>query len=299
MARSRRSKPSRSPSRRKKSGRTRTRKTKARKKARAKKTPVKKRRPNAKKKAAKKPAKKARAKKTPTKKAPAKRSAPDFDEDGVMSEMAIALEVDPDALVVDEDSNTYASPSYTVSTGRPEWRVFENEDTAEAEALAYVEASLRDEPELFNQDWLMSHVDEKALSKWVYDAVMEDEYAREIAEDDPDRFWDEAEQWGIDRPGDADDERSHGPNRGEDVPEEAIEALTEAIAKDRAKDPMDWLSDIYGREDATKKAMEVAGIDIGAAAEDAVRIDGWPHFISRYDGNYATTPGGFVYFREN
>ncbi len=282
MARTRRS----TSSRKKKPGRTRTRKTKARAKKR-----TAKRRTNAKPKAKKRPAKssgKKRAKATP------KRRKPDFDEDGVTSEMALALETDADDLVVEQERHTFESPAFTVSTGRPEWRVFEGEDEAEAEALAYVTQTLNDEPELFNQDWLMQHVDERKLKQWVYDAVMEDDYAQELANDDPDRFWEEAAQWRISLP----DEDEDG-NLPEDVEDEYVEALTEAIAKDRAKDPMDWLSDIYGREDATKKAMEVAGIDLKAAAQDAVDTDGWAHFLATYDGNYETTPGGFVYFRTN
>lgn len=35
-----------------------------------------------------------------------------------------------------------------------------------------------------------------------------------------------------------------------------------------------------------------------AAAEDAVRVDGWQHFLSSYDGNSYETDSGFVYWRE-
>lgn len=236
-----------------------------------------------------------RTKKAASKKKSARKPRrPTFDEAGVTKEMARALEVEPDDLVVEEARYTYTSPAYEVSTGRPEYKVYEDEDAAEAEAIAYVEQMLRDEPEIFNQDWLEGHIDNKALSEWVYDAVMEDDYAQDIANDDPDRFWEEAERWGISIPDEDDD-----GDRPDVVDDEYVEAMKEAIATDRARDPMDWLDDIYGKEEAVKKAMEVAGFDVEGAARDAVRTDGWAHFLATYDGNYETTPGGFVYVRTN
>ena len=62
---------------------------------------------------------------------------------------------------------------------------------------------------------------------------------------------------------------------------------------------MDYLEDIYGKGDAVKQAIEIAGIDIDAAAEDAVDTDGAAHFLSSYDGNSYTTKGGLVYWRTN
>ena len=52
-------------------------------------------------------------------------------------------------------------------------------------------------------------------------------------------------------------------------------------------------------EDAVKKAIEIAGIDIDAAAEEAVQSDGAAHFLSSYDGNSYTTEAGLVYWRTN
>jgi len=62
---------------------------------------------------------------------------------------------------------------------------------------------------------------------------------------------------------------------------------------------MAYLEKIYGSEDAVKQAIEIAGIDVNAAAEDAVDTDGPEHFVARYDGNYYTTKNGLVYWREN
>ena len=44
---------------------------------------------------------------------------------------------------------------------------------------------------------------------------------------------------------------------------------------------------------------EIAGIDIDAAAEEAVSTDGAAHFLSSYDGKTTLTKSGLVYWRTN
>jgi hypothetical protein len=151
---------------------------------------------------------------------------------------------------------------------------------------------LEHEPEIFDQAWLASHIDAVALTRWVFDAAMEDDFVEDIAENDQDRFWDEYESWSL---GSVPDEES---DEYLEPTENQIDKLQRAIAKERSGDPMGYLEDIYGDE-ATAKAVEIVGIDYNAAAEDAVQTDGWAHFLSRYDGNYHTTPSGFVYWRED
>lgn len=78
-----------------------------------------------------------------------------------------------------------------------------------------------------------------------------------------------------------------------------IEQLATSMTEAELKDPMQYLEGIYGKEDAVKKAIEIAGIDVDAAAEEAVSVDGPSHFLSSYDGNSYTTDGGLVYWRVN
>ena len=225
----------------------------------------------------------ARAKATARKR---KRKPVEFDEQSVQAEMAAALEEEVDYIFLDKE-NWYGQTYYVLDLHGDTYHIFRSDDAAHEAAVDRVREDLRSEPEIFNQDWLMTHVDEKALKEWVYDAVLEDEYFREIAGDDPDRFWEEAARWGVKVP----------KRRPKKIPESKIEEAQEAYAKERAEDPMDFLEDIYGREEATKKAMDIVGIDIEAAANEAVSSDGWPHFLSTYDGGYDTTESGFVYFR--
>jgi hypothetical protein len=105
-------------------------------------------------------------------------------------------------------------------------------------------------------------------------------------------FWREWEREGFDAP----EEDADG-----DVPspdEDQIAELAERQTEEQLKDPMSYLADIYGDE-ATKQAIEIAGIDVDAAAEDAVDTDGAAHFLSSYDSNSYTTKGGLVYWRQS
>jgi hypothetical protein len=219
--------------------------------------------------------------------------ANEFDEEGIIVEMAEALGEDEDDLSAEESSNFsgFGIDAWEVS-GAGTFMVVENEDDAHDLAIAVVLQDLEHEPEIFDQAWLASHIDAVALTRWVFDAAMEDDFVEDIAENDQDRFWDEYESWSL---GSVPDEES---DEYLEPTENQIDKLQRAIAKERSGDPMGYLEDIYGDE-ATAKAVEIVGIDYNAAAEDAVQTDGWAHFLSRYDGNYHTTPSGFVYWRED
>ena len=78
-----------------------------------------------------------------------------------------------------------------------------------------------------------------------------------------------------------------------------IDDLADKLTDSQLRDPMQYLSDIYGDKEAVEQAIKIAGIDEDAAAEDAVDTDGWEHFLSRYDGNSSETASGFVYWRDN
>ena len=116
------------------------------------------------------------------------------------------------------------------------------------------------------------------------------DYASEIGDR---RFWQEAGQHGIEEPEPDEDGDVRSPT------DEEIEAFAENMVSDQLKDPMEYLNDIFGREDAVKKAIEIARIDIKAAAEEAVSTDGAAHFMCSYDSDYDTSPSGFIYWRHN
>lgn len=282
------------------------------------------------------------------------------DDDAIRAVMARELDVDPDEIEIEESTlasfNVGDAKSISLG-GNKEWTVVPDDDTAEKIALAVVNQDLESEPEIFNRDFIKSHIDQEKLKKWVYDAAMEDDYAADIASDDAERFWKEAEQWfdldelrqkeadkiskdvsevfrrayeahpdkGMDDAlalqsarQDASDEVPRGVTGDfddealtftadvdddiplpDDVPRKYIDQLREAIAEDKAKNPMAFFEDIYGRDEAAKHAIDAVGIDIDAAAKEAVHVDGWQHFLARYDGESYETKEGLVWWRDN
>lgn len=116
------------------------------------------------------------------------------------------------------------------------------------------------------------------------------DYFSELRTDD---FWKEAEGYGMDVPEEDEDGDVRDPTSGE------IDELADKATEEMLKDPMQYLSDIYGDKEAVEQAIKIAGIDIAAAAEDAVDTDGAAHFLARYDGHDHETKNGLVYWRDN
>src|SRR5574341_1862801 len=213
----------------------------------------------------------------------------------VRLDMARALNVKPS----DFDDVVKGQPfdkSYEVQLGNKAYVVADDEDAAYKMAVEYVTDSLKDDPTtMFNQVFLEQHLDEKKLRKVVYDSRMEDDYVEELAEHQPDDFWELAARLDV---------HAAVPDTDEDgerlePTQKQINAVKKAYAKETADHPMEFFRDIYGEDEAFKHAIKAAGIDIKAAAEDAVDTDGWQHHLAHYDGNSYTTDEGFVYWRTN
>lgn len=226
-----------------------------------------------------------------------KRPADFDDEDAVLAEVAKHLDEDADDLKIEEDRGLGSfgeGTVYRISTGRGgrEWLVAEDTDTAYKLAVAVVKQDLESEPEMFSKDFIESHINIDRLRRDL-ESDVQNSTEEDLREQSTDRFWPEAQRHGMDVP--EEDEDGDMPEPDED----AITDLAERITTELLKDPMDYLSDIYGDEEAVKQAIKIAGIDEDAAAEDAVDTDGWEHFLSRYDGNSYETASRFVYWREN
>ncbi len=226
----------------------------------------------------------------------------DFDdEDAVLAEMAKALDIDADELNIKEErglSSFGAGTVYeiTISGGRTgkEWHVVRDHDQMEELALEVVKQDLEQEPEIFNKDFIEQHINTDRLRRDLHSDVVDSlmDSLNDMASRHPDDFWDEYEREGFAAP----EEDEEGERREPDDSE--IEELAEKQAEEQLSDPMRYLEDIYGDE-AAAKAIEIAGFDIDAAAQDAVDTDGAEHFLARYDGNSHETDGGLVYWRAN
>jgi len=219
----------------------------------------------------------------------------DFDdEEAVLAEFAATAGEDPDDLKIDDSgrglSSFGAGTVYYVQTrgGRRGWCIAESDDDAREVALAVVRQDLDDEPELFDKNFLEQHINTDRLRRDL-ESDVRDGIEEELRDMRPRDFWKMADDY-IDVP--EEDEDGDMPD-----PEDYIEDMAEKITTERLRDPMNYLEDIYGSEEAVKQAIEIAGIDINAAAEDAVDTDGWQHFVGTYDGNSYETKSGLVYWR--
>jgi hypothetical protein len=215
-------------------------------------------------------------------------------ENDVLYEVAQDLGLDPDELSIKKESGLSgfgAGTVYEISQGHQEWMVVKNSDQEHELALEVVKQDLEQEPELFSQSFLESHINMDQLRRDLHDAVVEMR-VEDLTEMNAREFWKEWDGNGMDPP---EDEEAYS----QDPSPTEIEELAEQQAEERLRDPMRYLEDTRGKEDAIEQAIQIAGIDINAAAEDAVGTDGPEHFLARYDGTSHETKSGFVYWRAN
>ena len=221
------------------------------------------------------------------------RAEVDFgDEEAVLADVAAAMEADIEECVIEEDrgmSSFGEGTVYQVEWGVEEYHVAKNHDQAYALAVEVVKQDLEQEPELFNKDFIERHINTDKLREELESDVVDHriEDLTEMAENEKEDFWEEWKRAGLRLP------------KGEREPTGAeIEELAQKQAESQLEDPMRYLEDIYGDE-AAAKAIKIAGIDVDAAADDAVDTDGWEHFLARYDGNSHETVSGLIYWRVN
>jgi hypothetical protein len=192
----------------------------------------------------------------------------------------------------------HETDALTVGTpdGAQEWIIYENEDSAEAEAIAMVENDLEHEPDLFNQEWLRHHINTEKLTSTLWPDQREHLEDYRDGEDDWKDFLvdkgylDEDDLYTEDEDGDKVEADNYS---------ELVEAAKDSWidAQEESFDGMSYLEDIFGAEDAAKQAIEMVGIDSEKAAKEAVATDGFAHFLNRYDGNYDTLPSGAIAMR--
>lgn len=252
------------------------------------------------------------------------------DEDSVLAAMAVALECDPGDLTIEEDksmSSFREGTIYRVERGREEYYVAESDSVAHDLAVAIVKQDLEEEPGNFEPNFIESHIDLDRLRRdlhsdvhsSIYDSLKEDADRRpmdffkdnniDIPEPTAKQLRDHAEAMSDDdnsvddilaklAEGDAED---RWIELGEDpeVPDSEIDRIADESADEQLKDPVAYLTDMLGQEDGTKKAIEIGGIDVDAAADEAVSTDGEGHFLSSYDGSVYDGPGGIVWWRHN
>lgn len=178
--------------------------------------------------------------------------------------------------------------------------VCKSDDDAEAAATNQVREDMDNEPELFNQDFLTSYIDEEHLRDQLSSDV------EEMIRETPDSYGWEAGQDAdgnelvrYNSEGEEEDEGEYDSDGQPFVEQtEPSDEWIEQKVAEQLRDPIQYMKDIYGEEDGLKHAMEIGGIDRERAVSDAVAADGWQHFLCRYDGNSSDLPSGGVYWHD-
>jgi hypothetical protein len=195
--------------------------------------------------------------------------------------------------------NVYDDDYFLASDGSHEYLVFEDFDEAHEYAVDDVKNNLEENPEYFQRDWLMAHLDAGDFFRNVYDEWNMG-YATDImTEDDdkyPNRLISEMVEWGI-----MDSDEANGRD-AEEIANDRIGDFVNALTDDQinqGNDGFDYYIDNFGEEEAFNKAVKNNLIDIESASEDAVNVDGVAHFISSYDGEEIALENGSYAYRTN
>lgn len=205
-----------------------------------------------------------------------------------------------------DDGETFESDGIT-------YRYFENEDEAERVALERVKEDLESDPEMFTQDWLQSFItitptDKRLIAIDMADSLLDGMSDKDIIaqaeERDNTRNWQDEYDNLEDKITNEEDEKE--VKKYEEQLEKLVEDAREFVQSDEADkveealdDPIEYFvreHGLYTEEELLKQNFIV--IDYNEAAEDAIRQDGWAHFLSTWDGNYESTSTGLVWFRD-
>lgn len=183
-----------------------------------------------------------------------------------------------------------------ITSGSAEYAVAEDYEQMEELAEEVVYQDLEEDASMFEQNWLMGHVDEDALRNHLYRDVYDMNYDM-ITEESTDDAIDRMESMGMDTEAAYDEDGDLDDDKAEDFVSSNADTFAEMATEEQLSDPMSYLSDIYGDKEAFEKIVEWRLIDLESAAKDAVNVDGAAHFLARYDGNYYELDNGAVYWR--
>jgi hypothetical protein len=192
------------------------------------------------------------------------------------------------------DSGRYSDwgDSGSFTADGDEYTYISSDEEATRIALKIVEEQLQHEPEMFSQDWLKQHyyvtdTDKRIVANEEADSRMESLDDEEILiSSDMEEEWEAAE---------SDDAKDAILEKAKD---KLLEDHYEDVYRMLEKDPIGYFADEIGMGLEETLKMNVLSLDTREAAEDAVRTDGWAHFLSLYDGDYTELDGGLVIFKE-
>ena len=160
-----------------------------------------------------------------------------------------------------------------------EYIFIESEEIAEGIAIEQIKEDLEEDPGLFTQTWLQDFIYISDTDKRLLCNEEEDNLREMITEDTNIEDYENEEEYN---------------NAIDEVVNKRLEEYAISL-----ENPIEYFVNeqgIYSVEDLMKQFW--ININIDEAAKDAIKVDGWAHFLSRYDGEYETTENGIVYFRD-
>ena len=157
--------------------------------------------------------------------------------------------------------------------------IIQDEEESVRIATNQVKADLEDDPQLFNQTWLQDFIYIGECDKDIM-VSEEENYIREMVTEDSENEIFENEE-----------------DKKKWIDEIVKEKLKEY--EEGFEDPINYFVNEQGMFSvADLMTQSWINIDVEKAAEDAVQLDGWPHFLSHYDGEYEETENGLIIFRD-
>ena len=202
---------------------------------------------------------------------------------------------DLDITMVSDNGNEFFA-----GNDMEEYRVFKTEKDAEEKAIEQVREDLKENPDYFNQDWLMNYIDgrdffEEALNEMNYSYV-EDIASETSGTKYNNRLIDELVENGLMDEDDAILENAE--EIADELKYDYVLLLTEEKL-DEGNNGLDYFINNFGEKETLKMVINNNLIDIDEASQDAVNSDGIAHFIASYDGRTLYLSNNNVAYRNN
>ena len=202
-----------------------------------------------------------------------------------------------------EDDNTLQithtnEDSFYVGGDSAEYRVFETYAIAYDTAIEQVREDLEENPDYFNQDWLMNWVDMDDSIENILEEYYRS-YADDIAFEDDSRYNNrliaEMVANGLMTEEEATSEDA------DDIAEDNVDNLVDLYVEENMEGDkgVEWYISNFGQDDFRDLVIDNNLIDISGASEDAVDTDGVAHFLSSYDGEEIELDNDVVAYRTN
>ena len=187
--------------------------------------------------------------------------------------------------------------SISVTVDGEEFNLVSDFDEFHDIAIKYVTDMLENEPELFNTDFLQSHLSMSDTDKRLTAGDEAEAYTGDLSDDEVkdnyEREYNEA-LW-LEEPDE--EEGTEGEPDFDKMREQLYDNHYDHVYSQLEDNAIGYFEDMgYSMEDIMKNGL--FSVDTEEAADEAVRTDGEAHFLSHYDGNYEETDNGIIIMRE-